>query len=543
MGGVCLAWAAPPLLTINYESVAEEDGDAALASAHASMVIAGPRARDSVAVAVHSFEVAPAGSAAGAVYVGGEGGSASANMVALPPDPRHGRMSGVPLARSEFSIAGSAAALDSTTRRRMSGSARARSEWVSAGSAADPDREDTRPPLGVGSISPLVRREFWPAALSGERGEAAAGVAVGAAQAAAAVVPSSLVCRDLGGSSPEEVPLASDAPRPDEHAAEEGGCTSEQSPSTATCDITSSPAFDQAGAEGKPSARIDDGKGVTDGAPRSRADPQASSLTGTTLTWALVHRFTSPEDEAAERPSRGAWRVRLFAILCVAAACGSVPVTPQLRDDASPGARDRHVGGGARDARGADSAGSPPVEAAAPARARAAATTARAAVGNSEVGEPDGLGECPRVLCSDGAPSLCSDIEPSWEPVAGEPISARPAAAQAVGVGAPAGAVACGECALDAPPSSSSGEGGERADAGPAGEGGAIVRRRRKRGERSLLTRTAWARWLQNWWRRVLWMRAAVGKSGAPWLPGDWRRCSPWRRLRTHSRGASGVRG
>ena len=60
---------APPLLTINYESVAGEDGDAALASAHASMVIAGPRARDSVAVAVHSIESAPAGSAAGAVYM------------------------------------------------------------------------------------------------------------------------------------------------------------------------------------------------------------------------------------------------------------------------------------------------------------------------------------------------------------------------------------------------------------------------------------------------------------------------------------------
>ena len=55
-----------------------------------------------------------------------------------------------------------------------------------------------------------------------------------------------------------------------------------------------------------------------------------------------------------------------------------------------------------------------------------------------------------------------------------------------------------------------------------------------------MLTRTAWARWMQAWWRRVLWMRQAVGKADAPWKPGDWRRCSPWRRLRTNPRCLSG---
>ena len=36
-------------------------------------------------------------------------------------------------------------------------------------------------------------------------------------------------------------------------------------------------------------------------------------------------------------------------------------------------------------------------------------------------------------------------------------------------------------------------------------------------------------------------MRAAVGKAGAPWQPGDWRRCAPWRRLRTQPRCLSGA--
>ena len=85
----------------------------------------------------------------------------------------------------------------------------------------------------------------------------------------------------------------------------------------------------------------------------------------------------------------------------------------------------------------------------------AAATTARAAVEISEIGEPVRLSECPRGLCRDGAPSLCSTIEPSPGPAAGDPISARPAAAQAVDADAAeeavACAVACGECAPSMP--------------------------------------------------------------------------------------------
>ena len=65
--------------------------------------------------------------------------------------------------------------------------------------------------------------------------------------------------------------------------------------------------------------------------------------------------------------------------------------------------------------------------------------------------------------------------------------------------------------------------------------------RKRRRGERALRTRTAWATWLQNWWRRVLWMRAAVGKAGEPVRRGDWGRCAPWMRLRTQPRCLTGL--
>jgi len=99
----------------------------------------------------------------------------------------------------------------------------------------------------------------------------------------------------------------------------------------------------------------------------------------------------------------------------------------------------------------------------------------------------------------------------------------------------------CVACEGEAAPSSGLAPGGAEADAVAEGGGGTVTRRRLRRGERSLLTRTAWARWLQNWWRRVLWMRAAVGKADAPWQPGDWRRCAPWRRLRTQPRCLSGA--
>ena len=35
--------------------------------------------------------------------------------------------------------------------------------------------------------------------------------------------------------------------------------------------------------------------------------------------------------------------------------------------------------------------------------------------------------------------------------------------------------------------------------------------------------RLASARWLQNWWRRVMSMRRAAGRGGEPVRPGDWR--------------------
>ena len=86
MGGVCPAGAAPPLLTINYESVAEEIGDAALASVRASAA-AEAWAHGARAPELRSIVSVPAGSAAGTVCVRGKGGGASANIVAISPEP------------------------------------------------------------------------------------------------------------------------------------------------------------------------------------------------------------------------------------------------------------------------------------------------------------------------------------------------------------------------------------------------------------------------------------------------------------------------
>jgi len=261
------------------------------------------------------------------------------------------------------------------------------------------------------------------------------------------------------------------------------------------------------------------------------------------LTWALVHRFTSAEDEAAERPLRGAWRVRLFALLCVAAACGPGARPPPLRGGASQGARDRHVGGSARVAQETRSTGLPPTGAAATARVGAAATTDRAAVEVAEIGTLAQLGERLEPLHRDGAGAV-------RRPPAGEGASGSRCEVGDAGSagsdspdteGSATEPIACEGCTLAQPFPPCQVEGCKGADAGQAAGGGTLARRRRKRGERSLLTRTAWARWLQNWWRRVLWMRAAAGKSGAPWLPGDWRRCSPWRRMRTQPRCLGGA--
>ena len=70
-------------------------------------------------------------------------------------------------------------------------------------------------------------------------------------------------------------------------------------------------------------------------------------------------------------------------------------------------------------------------------------------------------------------------------------------------------------------------------------------KRRHCQGGASLRAKTASARWLQNWWRRLRSMQSAVSREDGRVWPGDWRRCSPWIRSRTNprclSQGIAGV--
>ena len=248
------------------------------------------------------------------------------------------------------------------------------------------------------------------------------------------------------------------------------------------------------------------------------------------MTWPLVYRLSESHELEPMRTRSASWRVRLWALVVTALACAP-GTTPR---GAASGTHDGRHGNGLLEARSGVAAQGDDLTGRV-----AEATRAPSGGADASVKSPDFAGAVPRrpslrsrlPLCHDGegteqGRSACVPDESCRIAVEGPDRTAEHAAL-------------CFECEDEELSGLSRPRGTEpRAVLAPAATG--PTKRRRKRGERSLLTRTAWATWLQNWWRRVLRMRAAVGKANAPWLPGDWGRCAPWWRLRTQPRCLSG---
>ena len=435
------------------------------------------------------------------------GGSAS-NISLGAPSLGHepGRMSGKPRARLEREVVGSA------TASRPGGVSGHLSGWLSITPAYGPSLlSPTRPDMATSEAG---------------NGAEADGALSGALEAEAA----SLAVRCPVGSYPAEPDTAPGQAGLDGRAVVEELSPSQQSPSTATCNVQGPAALAQAEVGPAGTTKIDDDEDVIEGESRSRASPQATSLTGLPLTWPLVYRLSETHESEPARTKAVSWRVRLLALVVTALACapGASPCS------AASESHGRRHGNGLFEARSGVAAQSIAREVGA-----AEASRARSSGADASVKSPDFAGAAPKRAGLRSRPPLCRDGDGAEQGGAacardelrGDAAEGRERSANRVAL--------CIECEDEELSELSRPRGAvQRAVLAPGASG--ATKRRRKRGERSLLTRTAWATWLQNWWRRVLRMRAAVGKASAPWLPGDWGRCAPWWRLRTQPRCLSG---